>query len=560
MKKTILILFLFLSLLLFSFTSLAQIPGDFNEDGKVDFDDLMIFALAYGSTPSSSNWDARCDLHPDNHINFEDLMIFAMNYGKTAEWDSLSGIVTNDVGGPPVEGSTIKVIDIEENEVIAETITDASGEYNIKKIKTGIYDVIASKSDRASSKIQNVKIETNKTTTADIIHFQNNVHGWECVPPTIIVEGIEDGEVCSGILNDIKVKINTHNDLGIKYLFFGVDHIPNWIDNIFYYDYYDFYDQNEIILPELDTDNFPNGEYKIYLVAYDMNYNRSQLSISIIVNNIISGTKPDIPTNVWSISITLGKNAGFFSIERDKLTESNSDIKGVSSFVPLCNDRSIDFNAIINAAPPDSNIVVEITWDSVSYADGYKIYRRFEGEENYQYIGTSVPLYIGFVPSIIAYYDSSPQLAVGRKVYYQVSAFNVYGEGKKSAPNWTTPLAKFNVNLMSPTDGATEVSLIPTLRWQPEVKIGKYQDYYLRVIGKNDSDYVYNDVIYDRTYFTITEPLQQLKVYEWNISSATAYDDWDSDNPDHPYRAISIAGSFNGSLNGSFEFTTGTDP
>ena len=85
MKKTILILFLFLSLLLFSFTSLAQIPGDFNEDGKVDFDDLMIFALAYGSTPSSSNWDARCDLHPDNHINFEDLMIFAMNYGKTEQ-------------------------------------------------------------------------------------------------------------------------------------------------------------------------------------------------------------------------------------------------------------------------------------------------------------------------------------------------------------------------------------------------------------------------------------------------------------------------------------------
>ena len=68
--------------------------GDFGSvgggppDGYVDFEDLMIFSMAYGSTPSDSNWNPSCDiagpggtLTPDGVIDFEDLMIFAIHYG-----------------------------------------------------------------------------------------------------------------------------------------------------------------------------------------------------------------------------------------------------------------------------------------------------------------------------------------------------------------------------------------------------------------------------------------------------------------------------------------------
>ena len=93
-KLIILIIILFMCLFLFSTTSLALIPGDFGSanngppDGCVDFEDLMIFALAYGSTPADDNWNADCDIagpgstSPDGVIDFEDLMIFAMNYGE----------------------------------------------------------------------------------------------------------------------------------------------------------------------------------------------------------------------------------------------------------------------------------------------------------------------------------------------------------------------------------------------------------------------------------------------------------------------------------------------
>jgi len=96
-RYLILIVTILTCLFLFSAPSLALIPGDFGSagggppDGVVDFEDLMIFALAYGSTHSDANWNVLCDiaseggiLQPDGVIDFEDLMIFAMHYGEVA--------------------------------------------------------------------------------------------------------------------------------------------------------------------------------------------------------------------------------------------------------------------------------------------------------------------------------------------------------------------------------------------------------------------------------------------------------------------------------------------
>ena len=93
-KYLILIITILTCLFLFSAPSLAFIPGDFGSagggppDGCVDFEDLMIFAMAYGSTEGDANWNEACDIAglgstiPDGVIDFEDLMIFAMHYGE----------------------------------------------------------------------------------------------------------------------------------------------------------------------------------------------------------------------------------------------------------------------------------------------------------------------------------------------------------------------------------------------------------------------------------------------------------------------------------------------
>jgi hypothetical protein len=84
---------------LFTLSSFATsyLPGDFvgpmgdpTPDGKVDFNDLMVFATAYGSEVGDPNWNTLCDIcgylgdpSPDGKVNFDDLMVFATDYGKT---------------------------------------------------------------------------------------------------------------------------------------------------------------------------------------------------------------------------------------------------------------------------------------------------------------------------------------------------------------------------------------------------------------------------------------------------------------------------------------------
>ena len=52
------------------------LPGDFNSDGKVDFDDFFLFADAFGGH------DPFYDLDSSGGIDFDDFFLFADNFGK----------------------------------------------------------------------------------------------------------------------------------------------------------------------------------------------------------------------------------------------------------------------------------------------------------------------------------------------------------------------------------------------------------------------------------------------------------------------------------------------
>ncbi len=59
------------------------IRGDVNRDMKVNAQDLLFLAAAYGSTPGKENWRPRCDFNNDNKIDALDLIALSKNYGKT---------------------------------------------------------------------------------------------------------------------------------------------------------------------------------------------------------------------------------------------------------------------------------------------------------------------------------------------------------------------------------------------------------------------------------------------------------------------------------------------
>ena len=449
---------------------------------------------------------------------------------------SIIGTVISDAGGPAVEGSTITVVG-----TTLSTTTDAEGNYVIDKVPVGTHDVIVTQSGRATSKAQSITIIKDQITSVDFIQKKVNVPTWETEPPIISTTGIAEGDILSGL---VTCSVQVSDALDIKCIFVGFDYIPGELE-------YDFasYDSNEIALGPIPTTYIPDGEFQIVIVAYDMNYNRSQLTLNITVDNGGSGAVPATPTSLWPLSITFGENLGAFSTGRNELF-NRIGTKEDPNIINLPEGKTIDLNAVIKVAGPDSSLYVDIDWDSVVDATGYKIYQKFDGEAAFHCIGsTEYPEFI----------DTDPRLSIGKKTYYQVSAFNGFGESAKTTAEWTTPLAKFNLNLVSPQNGATGVSLTPTLWWQPIVAVGKYQYYDWYIMGKNDSYYTrYGEVENKTSVVYFGEPLQYLKVYEWNVDYAIAYDDVYYTFPE--YRAVSIAGAGSGSLNGAFEFTTKSEP
>ena len=58
----------------------SRIPGDANDDGKVDFNDLLVLAQNFGNDGTYSTGDFTLD----GTIDFNDLLILAQHFGQSS--------------------------------------------------------------------------------------------------------------------------------------------------------------------------------------------------------------------------------------------------------------------------------------------------------------------------------------------------------------------------------------------------------------------------------------------------------------------------------------------
>jgi len=61
----------------------TSLPGDLNDDGVVDINDLTRVKDAYGAIPGDPRWDATTDITKDDIIDIYDLAIVGRDYGAT---------------------------------------------------------------------------------------------------------------------------------------------------------------------------------------------------------------------------------------------------------------------------------------------------------------------------------------------------------------------------------------------------------------------------------------------------------------------------------------------
>jgi len=61
----------------------SGLPGDLNDNGEIDMDDLYIAGLAIGSRPGYLRWNPQADLNLDSRVDMRDLRIIGRNIGNT---------------------------------------------------------------------------------------------------------------------------------------------------------------------------------------------------------------------------------------------------------------------------------------------------------------------------------------------------------------------------------------------------------------------------------------------------------------------------------------------
>lgn len=61
---------------------LAILTPDFNGDGRVGFDDFVLFVEQFGLSRGDEQYDAKYDLDEDGTIGFGDFLIFGRSFGE----------------------------------------------------------------------------------------------------------------------------------------------------------------------------------------------------------------------------------------------------------------------------------------------------------------------------------------------------------------------------------------------------------------------------------------------------------------------------------------------
>ncbi|SFH12095.1 S-layer homology domain-containing protein [Desulfotomaculum arcticum] len=375
---------------------------------------------------------------------------------------------------------------------------------------------------------------------------------WGETPPDMQLEGISPGATLSGTV-DFDLSFQSETGIYVYYVYLGGEQRHPKED-------YDLGEWGEnSVKVSIDTTTYPNGPTYLKILAYDNNENSVLYVLPVTVQNEVNPEQQGPPGQIKELNLTCetyGKNWGLYSMPVDQTKTMDND----------------SWNE------DDVTIINELSWDSATGADGYKVYRSFDGVK-YKQIGTVKTVTDDWVMN--KYVDTSYELAIGKLTYYKVVPYNSRGDNSDDALiRCGAPLPGFNIILDSPRNGETGVELSPTFSWYVQTIGGSFEDYQSKY-KIEDSDQWYEFQLYDATDYLkwkdslfeeVSEGKNKLEyelpfdlylepggIYSWDIINGEYY--VEHEDTDNGYsESVSYAGDgLTGSINGENMFTTTID-
>lgn len=456
---------------------------------------------------------------------------------------SITGYVTETKGGPSLEGARV----IGPAGLWAET--DAMGyfEFPVPVMwEEETFDLLVEQDGYAAGRIQDISVVIGELFSLEIPIREVFNPNWSLNPPSICIDGVDAYDVVDGDLQ-INISITGDRPIYVFYVYFsGLQRDPR---EGFFTDT----GEGEVTI---DTTKYPNGLNFLLVQAYDDNENLSMKFVPVMVDN--DATQSELPGELSYLSgysMTFGDTFGFYAERREELfREYNLEGDPYLREIPM--DQVVDLSTL----PEGITLYNYLFWDPVAGADGYSVYRSFDGE-NFELI-SAIPAMDE--PSLA---DFSPKLAPEVPVLYYVAPYNSHGESE-GLYRTLLPLDRLNVSLSEPADGATDVPVEPTFTWETHESMfvgTQYEayreeiwfDYYFTLFDA--TWWLIADLwIEDEEEFAFPEPLDPATVYTWDIMDAEAFLLYKMEVDGFAY-ALSIASDMGGSINGEHIFTTEYD-
>ncbi len=461
---------------------------------------------------------------------------------------ALSGYVTTTRGGPAVEGARVYI------DGYMETWTDANGYFVFDQVTEGReFDLHIEKEGELRAVVQAIYLEADESMQLEIPVRESFDPGMSKNPPQIIVDGVRRGDTISGTLH-FDITIDGDLDSYVFYVYFGGGQ-RNPVEVM-------VTEKNSAVV-DIHTQDFVNGDHDIRVLAYDLNDNMTMLIIPVVVDNSLK-EEDKIPDNLDYLelnSLTYGQTFGYYSQQRQEVFD-RFGLPGDPNIVELLSGEKVD----ISSFPEHGTLLVRVMWDPVIGADGYHVYRSFDGE-TFKRIGDIPYGKQRLHPDRNNYFcygydDYSPELTPNEEVYYKVVPYNDAGAGNGLVGS-VTPLPPFNVVLRQPAHNAYDIPLQPKFIWGPDVDWGadiKENYTFLMFEGARPYYYQFGNITKGELDFgkggeDIT--LRPGAVYTWDIIEAIAYVEY-KNHTNYYSVAYAIAGDGRGSWSGEAIFTTTT--
>jgi len=423
---------------------------------------------------------------------------------------TLAGQVVESLGAYPIEGATVTLKGSERS-----TLTDANGFFQFTELPPGLYDVVAQKSGRAGSQIEQFNLDRDCT---DLILVQM-VYSYDplaTTPPNITINGVQRNYTYNGI-----VKIDVSVAPGSCPVLLADFHRSIYFKiGLTKMNYYVVADSDDASLSySWNSDLLPPGEAEICVVAYDNNNNRSEYILPVNIAPRQGQAPGEAPINDYFIIIANTYNK---SMNYTRTTDSRS--------------------------PVDGTITVEVS--AARYYNGIVVYRALTADGDYVLAGQTPHTESGNYN----FMDYSPLLTADMTVYYKLAYYNSFGIGPLTEPISVRILPKYTINLVAPPNNSFVGSTKPMIFWSCNTIEGAQRTDWIIVRNVLDPMLVTYSFEIDKTNYRLPDLLYNNK-YEWDIRSYYEYNNSQTN-------ANVVSRSFPGgrsssdySSNGAFYFT-----